>query len=184
MASPAHGLARFCRAIDTFTEFTGRAVSWLTLALVLVTCTVVILRYVLSSGSIALQETMSYLHATLFMLGIAFTLKRGGHVRVDVFYRGFSPRRQALVDVLGTLFFLLPVSVLILVYCWDYVLSSWAIRETSSEGGGLPLVYLLKTLMLVMPVTLVIQGVSEAIKNGLFFLGLGGSHTEEHLGPI
>jgi len=118
-------------AIDRFTDWTGRMVSWLTLAMVLMTLVVVVLRYYFQSGSIALQESITYLHGLVFMLGIAFTLQRGGHVRVDIFYRGFSPEKKALVDLLGGLLFLLPVSLLIFVFSWDYVVASWAIGETS-----------------------------------------------------
>lgn len=159
------------RAIDGFTEITGRAVTWLTVLLILNTCTVVVWRYLLGGGSIALQEAMTYIHATLFMLGIAYTLKRGGHVRVDVFYGKFQPRSRALVDMLGALFFLFPVSVLIFAMSWDYVASSWAVRESSSEGAGLKIVYLLKTLMLILPATLILQGMAEFLKNLLFYLG-------------
>jgi len=177
-------MQRLCQFIDAFTEITGKAVAWLTVLLILNTCTVVVLRYFLGTGSIILQESTTYLHASLFMLAMAFTLKRGGHVRVDVFYGRFSPRTQALLDVLGTLFFLLPVCVLILTSSWDYVANSWAIKETSTEGGGIPFVYLLKTLLIALPVMLILQGISEALKNLLFFFGVGGSHTEEHLEKI
>jgi len=172
-------LNRLYRGIDCFTEFSGRCVAWLTLLLVITTCVVVVMRYVLGGGSIAVQESMTYMHASLFMLAMAYTLKRGGHVRVDIFYRNYSLRTQALVDVLGTLLCLLPLSILILVMSWDYVTNSWAIREVSSEGAGIKGVYLLKTLLLIMPATLVIQGIAELLKNLLFLFGKGGSHTEE-----
>ena len=161
------------------TEVTGNAVSWLSLLLLLITCVVVVLRYVFDSGSIALQESVTYAHATLFMLAMAVTLRRGGHVRVDVFYSKFSPKTQALVDVLGTLVFLLPVCTLIVVFSWDYVVNSWAIKESSAEASGIPAVYLLKTLLLVMPVMLMLQGVAEMLKNTLFLCGRGGEHTPE-----
>lgn len=179
MATIVSPINRLCRGIDCFTEITGKAISWLTLALIVTTCAVVVLRYFLGTGSIALQESATYIHAALFMLAMGFTLKRGGHVRVDVLYRGMSPRRQAVVDVLGTALFLIPVSILIFSYSLDYVLRSWAMGETSTEGSGIPLVFVLKTLLLVLPVTLVLQGVSELLKNLLFALGLGGSHTAE-----
>ena len=158
-------------AIDRFTEVTGRIVSWLTLLMVGMVVAVVIMRYFLELGSIALQESVTYLHATVFMLGLAFTLKHGGHVRVDIFYRQFSARRQAMVNLVGGLLFLMPVTVLIFVSSWDYVLSSWAFGETSSESNGLPFVYLLKTLMLIMPVTLLLQGIAEILKSVLVIRG-------------
>ena len=151
--------------IDHFTEVTGQAVAWLTMVMMLVVCTVVAMRYFFESGSLALQEFATYLHAAVFMLGAAFTLKRNGHVRVDIFYRRWSPRKQAMVDLFGGLVFLLPLCTLFLVMSWGYVADSWAIRESSSEPGGLPTVYLLKTLLLIMPVLLLIQGFSQILKN-------------------
>ena len=158
-------------AIDRFTEVTGRIVSWLTLLMVGMVVAVVIMRYFLELGSIALQESVTYLHATVFMLGLAFTLKHGGHVRVDIFYRQFSARRQAMVNLVGGIFFLVPVCLLILISSWDYVLSSWAIAETSAENNGLPFIYILKTLMLIMPVTLILQGIAEILKSALVVAG-------------
>ena len=147
--------------IDRLTEIIGRVISWLTLVMVFLVVTVVVMRYFLEMGSIALQELVTYIHAMVFMLGIAFTLKRGGHVRVDIFYRDFPAQRKALVDLLGGLFFLIPVTLLIFVTSWDYVAASWAITETSAENNGLPFIYLLKTLMLIMPGMLLLQGIAE-----------------------
>jgi len=132
---------------------------------------VVVLRYYFQSGSIALQESITYLHGLVFMLGIAFTLQRGGHVRVDIFYRGFSPQKKALVDLIGGLVFLLPVSLLILIFSWDYVVASWAIGETSEERSGIQGIYLLKTLLLLMPATLMLQGLAEILRSTLVLLG-------------
>jgi TRAP-type mannitol/chloroaromatic compound transport system permease small subunit len=172
-------LERLARGIDCFTEWTGQIIAWLTLAMMALTCVVVVMRYFLGSGSIALQESVTYLHALVFLLGAAYTLKRGGHVRVDILYQKFTPRGQALVDALGAVLFLIPVSLLILIFSWDYVANSWAVLEVSKETQGLPWVYLLKTLLLVMPVTMLLQGVAEIIKNLLFFFRLGGEHTGE-----
>lgn len=168
-------------AIDRVTDTTGRIVSWLTLVMVLVTMVTVVLRYYFDTGSIALQESITYLHGLVFMLGIAFTLQRGGHVRVDIFYRGFSPSGKALVDLIGGLLFLLPVSLLIFIFSWDYVAASWAIGETSEERSGIAGIYLLKTLLLLMPATLLLQGLAEILRNGLVLMGkpLSGSPQVE-----
>jgi len=139
--------------------------------MVLMTLVVVVLRYYFQSGSIALQESITYLHGLVFMLGIGFTLQRGGHVRVDIFYRGFSPQKKALVDLIGGLVFLLPVSLLILIFSWDYVVASWAIGETSEERSGIQGIYLLKTLLLLMPATLMLQGLAEILRSTLVLLG-------------
>jgi len=132
---------------------------------------VVVGRYFFFFFSVALQELTTYLHATIFMLGIAYTLKHDGHVRVDIFYRNFSKRSQALINVIGGLVFILPISVFIGWSSWEYVLASWSIMETSIENNGLPFVYLLKTVMLIMPFLLVIQGLITVTKNLLALYG-------------
>jgi len=159
-------------AIESFTETTGRLIAWLTMLMVALVLLVVVTRYFLEVGSIALQESVTYLHCLVFMMGLAFTLKHDGHVRVDVFYRGFSPKSKAPVNLLGGILFLVPVCLLIFFTSLDYVLASWAIKETSAENNGLPFVYLLKTLMLLMPVTLLLQGIAEIIKSGLVISGV------------
>lgn len=142
----------------------GRGVAWLALATVLVIALVVLLRYGFDAGSIALQELALYLHATLLMLGMSYTLALDEHVRVDILYRRFPPRRQALVDLLGTVLLLVPVCVLILVLSCDYVLASWSRLEGSGDAGGLPAVFLLKSLLLVMPALLLVQGMAEGLR--------------------
>jgi len=163
-------LNRLINTIDRITNIVGTVVSWLTIMMVAAVVIVVITRYFLQVGSIALQESVTYLHAIVFLLGIAYTLKQDGHVRVDIFYRQFSGRQRALVDFCGGLFFLIPVSVLIFYSSWDYVLASWAIGETSAENNGLPFIYLLKTLMILMPATLLLQGVAEILKSLLILI--------------
>jgi TRAP-type mannitol/chloroaromatic compound transport system permease small subunit len=172
------------KSIDCFTDITGRAISWLTLLMVVLTVIIVVLRYYFESGSIALQESITYLHGVVFMLGIAFTLQRGGHVRVDIFYRGFSPRKKALVDFIGGLLFLLPVCLLIFIFSWDYVLASWAIGETSEERSGIAGIYLLKTLLLLMPATLILQGIAETLRNLLVLLNRPDGTVPDHLEPM
>ena len=182
---------RITQFIDSVIDLIGRCVSWLTVAMVAVVIVVVVTRYFLQMGSIALQESVTYLHAAVFLLGIGYTLKHDGHVRVDIFYRHFSVKRKAMVDLLGTLLFLLPVSGLIFYASWDYVMSSWAIGETSAENNGLPFTYILKTLMLLMPATLLLQGVAEILKNVLRLSGHvdfeeadGTSSISDNHGPI
>jgi TRAP-type mannitol/chloroaromatic compound transport system permease small subunit len=92
-------------------------------------------------------------------------------VRVDIFYQKFSPRRKALVDSLGTLFFLLPVCLFLGWSSWDYVSNSWSTLEGSSESGGLKFVYLQKSIILVLVVSLVLQGISDLIKSANILTG-------------
>ena len=129
---------RIITVIDTLNEWIGKSVAWLTLAMVLVTFIVVILRYAFNLGWIALQESVNYMYAVLFMLGIGYTLKHDAHVRVDIFYQRLSPAHRAWVDLIGTLLLLLPVTLFILWSSWSYVSASWAITEPSSQTGGLP----------------------------------------------
>lgn len=144
--------------------YCGQAISWLTLLMVIITFAIVILRYAFDTGWIAIQESVTYLHAINFMMGAAFTLQRDKHVRVDIFYQSFSDKHKALVDILGTILLLFPVSGFILWVSWDYVLASWTIKESSGEAGGLPWLYLLKTLLLIMPSLMIIQGTAWLIK--------------------
>lgn len=164
-------ISKASKAINGLTAITGRAVSWLSLLLVFVVIAVVLSRYLLGIGSIALQESVTYIHAAIFMLGLAFTLQRGGHVRVDIFYRNYSQRRKAWVDLVGGLVLLLPLCILIFISSWDYVVASWTILEASSENDGIAAIYLLKTLMVIMPVTLGLQGVAEILGSMLVLLG-------------
>ena len=164
--------------IDRFTDAVGQAVSWLGLAMMMLTAAIVVLRYGFDLGWIAMQEAVLFLHTTLFMLGMAFCLRRGGHVRVDVFYRRFSPKVQAAVDLLGTLLLLTPVSLFIGYASWGYISASWRLREASSEAGGLPGVYLLKSLIIVMVATLLLQGLSEAIKAVAVLVGWRAPQAE------
>ncbi len=150
--------------IDRFTDATGRLLAWLVLAMALVTSVVVVMRYGFNAGSIAAQESVTYMHACLFMLGAAYALKHGAHVRVDIFYRKFSPRGQAWVNALGGVIFLLPLCLFITGASWNFVTESWAIHEISSEPGGLPYVYLLKSLIPAMALNLLLQGIAETLR--------------------
>jgi TRAP-type mannitol/chloroaromatic compound transport system permease small subunit len=170
-------LSKIAQWINQLNYRMGQMISWLTLILVALVNIVVLSRYLLGIGSIAVQESVTYVHAVIFMLGLAFTLQRGGHVRVDIFYRDFSARRKAIVDLIGTVIFLLPFCGLILFGSWDYVMASWSIKESSSETGGIAAVYLLKTLMLFMPITLALQGLAQII-DSVLVLKVGSSGME------
>ncbi len=154
-------LVKTVRAIDCITEKLGRAIAWLTLLMVLLSFTIVLLRYGFNLGWVAMQESVLYFHGIVFMLGAGYTLKADGHVRVDIFYQGFSDKQKALVNLLGGLFLLLPVCIFIFLISFDYVSTSWRIMEKSSEAGGLPFVYLSKTLLLVFAFTFILQGLAE-----------------------
>ncbi len=164
-------LTRLARRLDQLSEWTGRGIAWLTLGMVIVTFTVVILRYLFNVGWIAMQESITYMHALVFMLGAAYTLRHDGHVRVDIFYQKFTPRGRAWVDLLGTLLLLMPVTVFIAWVSWEYVATSWELLEGSRETGGLPGVYLLKTAIPLMAVLVLLQGLSLGLRSLLVLLG-------------
>lgn len=153
------------RNIDCFTEATGRFLAWLLLAMALLTTAVVLLRYGFNTGSIMAQEAITYLHGCVFMLGAAYTLKHDGHVRVDIFYRRFSPRGRAWINALGGIIFLMPLCGFIAFSSWDYVEASWIIRETSADAGGIPGVFLLKTLLPLLALNLFLQALAETLRN-------------------
>ncbi len=153
--------------LDAFSERVGKVCSWFVVLMVLITFTVVVMRYGLNMGSVMLQDVVLYLHGGLFLLGSAFALKRGSHVRVDIFYRDFSEKRKALVDLIGNIVFLQPVCWTILLFSWGYVEFSWRIMEVSPEPDGLPFVYLQKSLLVVLAVFLSLQSLSEIIKSAI-----------------
>lgn len=135
----------------------GRAVAWLTLLMTLLTFGVVLLRYGFNLGWIWLQESVTYLHALVFMVAAAWAFQSDDHVRVDIFYRDRSERYRSWVNLAGTLLLLVPFCLFLVVVAWDYVAASWSTWESSREAGGLPLVWLLKSLILVMPLLLLLQ---------------------------
>jgi TRAP-type mannitol/chloroaromatic compound transport system permease small subunit len=153
--------------IDRLSVATGKATAWLTLAMVVGTCVVVVLRYAFDIGLIWLQESVTWMHAMVFMLGAAYTLQQEDHVRVDIFYRTMSEQRRAWVNLLGVVLFIVPLCAFLVYTSFDYVAASWRIREVSRESGGLPypFVPLLKSVLLVMPVTVLLQGVSLALQS-------------------
>ena len=148
-------------------DLSGKTVAWLTLLMVLLTFSIVILRYGFNLGWIWLQEILIYFHVTVFTIGAAWTLQQNGHVRVDIFYADMPEKKRALIDLLGTLLFLMPFCIFLLVIALPYVAGSWKLLEGSREAGGLPLVFLLKSLILVLPALLLGQAVintTDALK--------------------
>ncbi len=172
-------LGRLAALFEATNERLGRLVSWLSLFMVLVTFGVVLLRYAFDLGWIWLQESVTFMHAALFLVGAAYTLKHQGHVRVDIFYQRFSPRLRIWIDLLGSLLLLLPVCLFIFAISWDYVVQSWSLHEGSREAGGLDGVYLLKTLILVMAGLLVLQGLAMVIHNLLALTGQSNKTSDK-----
>ncbi len=173
MSQEPSTLARVAQRIEAISEWTGRGIAWLTLAMVLVTFAVVVLRYLFNTGWIAMQESITVMHALVFLIGAAYTLKREGHVRVDIFYRKLGPRARAVIDLLGALCLLIPVCLFISWISWEYVSASWSLYEGSREAGGLPGVFLLKSVILIMAALLLLQGIAQILHAILILTGRG-----------
>ncbi|OKL43990.1 TRAP transporter small permease subunit [Pseudovibrio exalbescens] len=159
------------KLINSLNGGIGRTCAWLTLGIVLVQFIVVVMRYVFGLGSIWMQESITYMHGFMFMLAAAYTLSVDGHVRVDIFYRDAHPRKKAMVDLLGSIFLLLPMCITILYVSWDYVAASWAILEGSQETSGIQGRYLLKSAIIAFAVMMALQAVAIIMKSLLALNG-------------
>ena len=164
-------LAGFVRFAEAVNNVVGRTVAYLTLATVLICATVVIIRYVFETGFIWLQELFIWTHATAFKLGAAFTLMVNRHVRVDIVYASRSQRTQALLDLLSTIVFLFPWIIVLWYYAWPYVTASWALGEESPQVGGMPGLYLLKSVILGFCALMLLQGLAICARSAIV---LGG----------
>lgn len=162
-------MEKIVQKIDSFSELTGKSVSWLTLVLVLITCYDVITRYVFKVSSVAIVELEWHLFAVIFFVGAAYTLKHEDHVRVDLLYSKFSPKTQALINILGTILFLIPFCLLVIYSSRNFVLNSFTIGETSPDPGGLPARYILKSILPLSFILLLLQGVALLLKSIITF---------------
>ncbi len=157
-------LVRWSQFIDRLNDGVGKAVSWLTLLLIIVVGLDVIMRYLFNETQAWVPELEWHLFALIFLLGAGYTLRHDRHVRVDLFYKRFSVRDQALVDLVGTLVLLLPWCLVLLLYAWYYAYESWRIQEGSPDPGGLPARYLIKLAVPLGLLLLFLQGIALAIK--------------------
>ena len=158
-------IQKISEIIDLVNEKIGILTSYLAIPLIFTTFIVAFMRYALDFGSIAIQEIIIYFHALIFAVGASYTLKNNMHVRIDIFYNKFSNNLKKNINLFGTLFFLLPTCILIIITSFNYVISSFELLESSKEAGGLPILYILKSYILLMAVLLLLQSFSEIIKN-------------------
>ena len=166
--------------IDSANAFLGKTIAYCTMAMAIIMFAIVVLRYGFNMGWVAMQESVTYLHAAVFLLGSAFTYQQQGHVRVDVFYRRLSPKKQNIVDLIGCVLFMLPFSLYITVICWDYVMESWQLLESSREPGGLPFIYILKSFLLIFSISMTLQADSEILKHIIKLSGHSDSVNTEN----
>ncbi|HLV15871.1 MAG TPA: TRAP transporter small permease subunit [Pseudomonas sp.] len=178
MSAKIPPLVALARLIDSVNAWLGRICAWLPIFLVIGTALVVLLRYGFGIGATGLQEAVMYAHALVFMGAAAWALQQGAHVRVDILYQRFSARTKEAVNLFGTLVLLLPTCGFLLWLSWSYVGASWATLEGSPEAGGLPFVYLQKSIILVLVVSLLLQAISALIL-GVYRLA-GRIPFEEH----
>ena len=157
------------KIINLINRVIGETVSWLTLLMVLVTVLVVVLRYGFNIGFIWMQESVRFMYSAVFLLCAGYTLFKDKHVRVDVLYLSLSERKKAIVDLLGSIFLLLPVCFVIFYYSWSYVLNSWQQLEGSIEERGLHLVFLMKTFIWLFAILVSMQSLATII-NSLIIL--------------
>lgn len=173
--------------LDALTDLSGRLVSWLVLALMLLTLMVAAPRYLLSNEGFlglnllyldweairafyshyvnALGDAIQYVHAIIFMVGVSYALKHGDHVRIDIIYRQLGNKARARVNIAGYLILFFPMFIFLLVMSWQYVLNSWNVMETSARPGGLPFLYVLKTFLLIMPALMLLQGLAQFLRH-------------------
>ncbi len=158
-------LLQWAARIDRLNNAVGRALGWTVLLLVLIQFALILSVNVFRIGSIAMQESILYLNSLMFLAGAGYALSHDEHVRVDVFYRGASEQFKARVNLYGTLFFLFPTMGFLTWMAYPYVAQSVSILESSTETSGLPLIFLLKSFILVFAGLLLLQGASLAIKS-------------------
>lgn len=150
--------------IDGLTDFLAQGLTWLPLLMALLMALVVLVRHAFGQGSIALQEAVMYAHGIALMLGISYTLKQDAHVRVDLFYNRFSAATKKRVNLCGHVLLLLPLCITIFVMSMPYVSASWRVLEGSPEVGGIPGIFLLKTLLPVTAVLVALQALAEILR--------------------
>jgi TRAP-type mannitol/chloroaromatic compound transport system permease small subunit len=166
-------MRRIADALDTVNRAVGLVVRWAALAMVLLQFALVLLRYVFGVSSIALNESVLYLHGALFMLTAGFALLLDGHVRVDIFYARRGPRGRAVTDIGGHLFLLAPAMLTLLWWSWPMVAASWSILEGPISVGGIPASFLLKSLVPAFCVLVLVQALACLLRNAARLLSPG-----------
>ena len=156
-------VVKLSKYIDVINIKVGKLFSWLLLLMVLLTCLIVVLRYLFNIGFIWMQELVRFFYAAVFLICAAYTLAEDAHVRVDIFYSKLSDKTKHLVNLVGSLIFLMPVCVITFYYSFSYVLNSWAQFEGSLEERGLHAVFIMKTFIWIYAFMLFVQGFSIVV---------------------
>jgi len=164
-------LTKLCRLIDATNEWIGRAVSWVTLGLVVVVFVDVVMRYLFNTSFVFTQELEWHLFAFIFLIGAGYTLLHDGHVRVDIFYQRLGFKGRAWINLIGVIFFLLPGCIMVIVTSWQFVYDAWSVMEGSPDPGGIPYRFVVKGTITVGFFLLCLQGISLGIHSLLQILG-------------
>ena len=151
--------------LHNFSLITGKSIAWLTLAMVIGSVINLAASWLFNISWIWLRESITWMHGANFLLAAAYTLNRQGHVRVDIFYSKMTQRKKALVDLFGTTFLLIPTAAFIACASWPAFFLSWKVSEVSSEAGGLPAVYIVKSFLLIMPLLLILEAINQLLKS-------------------
>lgn len=164
-------LALLTRVVSALNRVVGLTLSWLSLATVLVCFTVVVERYLFNATQLWMQDLYVWLAGAMFTGVAGFAMLRDDHVRVDIFYRPWSARGKAIADLIGVVVFLLPFVTVVAVYGWPFVARSWRLFEGSSNVGGMPGLFILKSFILVFCVLVGLQGIAWASRSILVLAG-------------
>ncbi len=164
-------MRQFIASLEAISEYSGRAVAWLNVALVLLIVYDVLMRYVFNTTYTFIYELEWYLFAYVFLLGAAYAFKHDRHVRVDLFYANFKPRGKALVEVLGTAVFLIPFCLLLILTSWKFTANSLVQGEGSPDPGGIPYRFLIKGAIPLGALLLLLQGIAHLLRHGLILAG-------------
>lgn len=175
-------LDRFAGGVERLNDRIGGLLRWLALAMVLMGAYNAVARYLTRYAGVplssnALNELQWYAFSLIFLLGAAYGFRHDVHVRVDVLYARLSARTRAWIDIAGTVFFLLPFSILMLWVAWPTVQASWAVRETSPDPGGLPR-YPIKAVILLCFLLLALQAVAHLVRQFQLLRGSPAPETD------
>ena len=163
-------IPRFSKVLDRVITGIGETAAWLNVVLVVVIITQVVLRYVFSMGLVVLEEVQWHLYAVIIMIGLSYCTTHDAHIRMDLLHQRFSQRRKEVVDLLGTIFLLIPMVIIILMHSWPFVAESFRIKEGSDAVVGLPYRWVVKSFLIIGFGLLGLAGVSRLIRAAAFLI--------------
>ena len=158
-------LQSICRWIDSINEWIGRGVAFITAGLVVVMFSDVVMRYLFKKSFVLVQELEWHLFGFIFLIGAGYTLLYDGHVRVDVIYQRLKPVAKAWINLLGTIFFLIPGCLMVIITSWKFTHNSWMVFEGSPDPGGIPLRFIIKGAITVGFALLLMQGLALGLRS-------------------